>query len=264
VQLEANALRALFRVYVDLRSFDRISLKIFLRTDIWRRIIEDRGFREASHITRTTYIKWETQSLLNLVVRRAVRNEALRRHYSVDEAWVLLDIHRQRDLFYRMFPGQVDAGERRAETFDWMLSRTRDGSGQTAPRELIHLLLSARDVELKHHELGEDEPEGEAIIGRTALRGGLPEVSGVRLEQTIYAEHPLLKGWLELLSGEKTEQTPVTLARLWNMDPLRALALAAELVEVGFFERRGTKEAPTFWVPFLYRDALRMVQGSAD
>ena len=44
--LEANALRALIRAYNDLRNRDQISLKIFLREDIWKRITEQ-GLREA-------------------------------------------------------------------------------------------------------------------------------------------------------------------------------------------------------------------------
>ncbi|MCB2101021.1 MAG: hypothetical protein KDE22_09145, partial [Rhodobacterales bacterium] len=35
--LEANAIRALIRTYSDFQSFDGISLKIFLREDIWKR-----------------------------------------------------------------------------------------------------------------------------------------------------------------------------------------------------------------------------------
>jgi hypothetical protein len=53
VELEANALRALFRVYLDLLAFSQIQLKIFLRSDIWARITAE-GFREASHVTRVT------------------------------------------------------------------------------------------------------------------------------------------------------------------------------------------------------------------
>src|SRR5262249_32756688 len=48
-ELERNALRALFRVYRDFADKDCIKLKIFLRSDIWNRIVEG-GFREASHI----------------------------------------------------------------------------------------------------------------------------------------------------------------------------------------------------------------------
>jgi hypothetical protein len=38
-QLEANALRALFKVYLDLFSRPKIQLKIFLRSDIWKRVV---------------------------------------------------------------------------------------------------------------------------------------------------------------------------------------------------------------------------------
>ncbi len=261
--LEKSALRALFRVYLDLLAYPQLSLKIFLRTDIWRRITQE-GFREASHITRHVYINWESQSLLNLVVRRALRSLRLREFYNVAEASVLNDAEQQRRLFYRIFPAQVDAGGRRPPTLDWLLSRTRDGSGETAPRELIHLLIGARDVQLKQLELGEEEPREENLFDRTALRGALPEVSKVRLEQTIYAENPKLRPRLEQLIGEKTEQTPETLAKIWRVPQDEALAIATELAEIGFFEAIGSKDQPAFWVPFLYRDALDMVQGAAD
>jgi hypothetical protein len=72
-QLERNALRALFRVYLDLAGHDWIKLKIFLRSDIWTRIVEG-GFREASHITRVVALEWTPEALLNLVIRRLLKN----------------------------------------------------------------------------------------------------------------------------------------------------------------------------------------------
>jgi hypothetical protein len=49
-----------------------------------------------------------------------------------------------------------------------------------------------------------------------------------------------------------------------GVEETKALEIAIKLTEVGFFELRGSKEDPVFWVPFLYRDALQMVQGPAD
>ncbi|MBN9592886.1 MAG: hypothetical protein J0I02_11725, partial [Alphaproteobacteria bacterium] len=49
-ELEENALRALFRVYLDIAANRRIGLKIFLRSDIWNRITK-KVFREATHLT---------------------------------------------------------------------------------------------------------------------------------------------------------------------------------------------------------------------
>jgi hypothetical protein len=262
-ELEGNALRALFRVYRDIAAFNNFGLKIFLRDDIWARITSQ-GFREASHITRSITITWTPLALLHLVVRRAVHNEAIRNFYNVDPDLVLASAGEQEKLFYRMFPIQVDAGARKSTSFDWMLSRTADGTGQTAPRELIHLLTATRDQQMKLLEMGAPEPAGEALFDRAALKAALPEVSKVRFEQTLCAEHPALRPILMRLEGEKTQQTPSTLAKIWNVSESTALERAEKLVEVGFFEKRGSKEQPLFWVPFLYRDALNLVQGPAD
>ena len=55
---------------LDFTGLDNIRLKIFLRTDIWKRITES-GFRESSHITRHATITWTDPFLLNLILRRA-------------------------------------------------------------------------------------------------------------------------------------------------------------------------------------------------
>lgn len=261
--LEGNALRALFRVYRDMGSLEHISLKIFLRDDIWARITTA-GFREASHITKSITITWDDRSLLHLVVRRALHNQAVQAFYNVEPSAVLSSADEQERLFYRIFPRQVERGQRKSTTLDWMLARTADGTGKTAPRELIHLLSEARDQQLKLLERGEPEPEGELLFEHTALQAALPEVSKVRYQQTLCAEHPTLKPMLDKLEREKTQQSPSSLARIWRVSEPEATARAERLVEVGFFEKRGSKEQPIFWVPFLYRDALNLVQGPAD
>jgi hypothetical protein len=262
-ELEENALRALFRAYLDMADLKNISLKIFLRDDIWARITSA-GFREASHITKSITITWNEQSLLNLVIRRALYNEQIREFYKTDPASILASEGEQTKLFYRMFPEQVDLGERKSTTFEWMLTRTADGTNNTAPRELIHLLSSARDQQLKLLEMGAPEPEGEVLFDRAAIKAALPEVSKARYEQTLCAEHPTLKTILDKLEGEKTQQTPGTLSKIWRVTEMDALTRAESLAEVCFFQRRGSKEQPQFWVPFLYRDALKMVQGQAE
>jgi hypothetical protein len=263
VGLEENALRALFRVYRDMAALSNISLKIFLRDDIWARITAA-GFREASHITKSITITWDSRSLLNLVIRRALHNESIRAFYHVNPANVLASADEQEKLFYKIFPGQVDAGERKSTTLDWMLTRTMDGTGKTTPRELIHLLSAARDQQLRLIEMGEQEPAGETLFDRTALKAALPEVSKARYERTLCAEQPALKPMLDKLEGEKTQQTPATLAKIWRVSESEALARAEKLTDVGFFQKRGSKEQPLYWVPFLYRDALKMVQGQAE
>jgi hypothetical protein len=262
-ELERNALRALFQVYLDLRNAENISLKIFLRSDIWDRITRE-GFREASHITRHLTISWDPPVLLNLIVRRLLANPAILEYYRVDIEETLADLDKQKTLYYRVFPDQIDSGPNKPVTFDWMLSRTRDGTGLTAPREVIHLLNSIRDTQLRKLETGDEDPPDEDLFGRAAIKEALQEVSQVRLTQTLYSEHPGFKAYIEALRGEKTQQSASTLASLWKIDEQQSLAVGSQLVEIGFFERRGSRENVSFWVPFLYRDALELVQGSAE
>jgi len=48
-ETETPALRALFRTYLDLLEFDRLRLKIFVRKDLFRKIIQG-GFVNLTHI----------------------------------------------------------------------------------------------------------------------------------------------------------------------------------------------------------------------
>lgn len=261
--LEQNALRALFRVYLDLLDFEHIRLKIFLRTDIWNRITSG-GFREASHITKHVTVAWDRSSLLNLIVRRALHNQSVCDHFEVEPMEVLASTKTQEEFFFRMYPKQVDVGPNKPLTLDWMLSRTRDGSQLNAPRELIHLLGSLRTQQMRQFELGEPAPDADLLFARPAFKQALPEVSEVRLTQTLYAEHSDLRESIEALRGERTLHRPDTLASIWEVDAAAAKNTAERLVEVGFFESRGSKEHPEYWVPFLYRDALNLIQGAAD
>lgn len=262
-ELEQNALRALFIVYADLRQHSHITPKIFLRTDIWERITAS-GFREASHIIRAITIQWDKRSLLNLVMKRIVTSEPVAEYYGVIPENILADVGEQERLFYRIFPQQVEPGGGRPVSFVWMLTRTHDATKQNAPRELIHLLSEARNVQLKKQEIGEQEPDGDTLITGNSFKDALNEVSKVRLNQTLFAEYPRLKPYVQKLRGGKTQHSRESLASLWEVDATAALVIIDELAEAGFFERRGSQAEPEFWVPFLYRDALDMIRGTAD
>jgi hypothetical protein len=145
-----------------------------------------------------------------------------------------------------------------------MLSRTRDGKNENTPRELIHFLSSLREQQMRRFEVGEPDPDCESLFDRPTFKDALPEVSKVRLMQTIYAEHPEFKSNIEELRDGKTHHTLNTLAEVWNVIEDDAANRAHQLVDIGFFEKRGTSASPEFWVPFLYRDALNLSQGSAE
>jgi len=258
--LETNALRALFKVYLDLMAYDHIQLKIFLRTDIWKRITSE-GFREASHITKHHTIAWAESSLLNLIIRRAVSNESITAFYQVGEDVAEAPIQQQQSFFYRIFPNQVQVGPNKSNTLVWMLSRTRDGLKVNTPRELIHLLNNARDLQLRRLEIGDNTLDGERLFCRPVLKESLAEVSKVRLEQTLYAEYPTLKPYLESLQSAKTIQTDATLAQRWGITIEESRSIVKRLVDIGFLEATDPKNQQELKIPFLYRPGLSLVQG---
>ena len=262
-ELEKNALRALFRVYRDFGDLDSVRLKIFLRSDIWKKVTEE-GFRESSHITSSVILEWDPDSLLNLLIRRLINNQTICDSYEIDREQVMQSIELQRSLFYRLFPDQVDLGQRKPQSFDWLLSRTADGTGRSAPRELIHLVSCIRDVQLQRYERGEAGASGELLFERAAFKEALPQVSRARLEQTLFAEYPEFRERLLMLKDKKTEHDIRSLSQIWDVSEEEASTVASKLVEIGFFERRTEATSPSFWVPFLYRDALEMVQGKAE
>ena len=261
--LEKNALRALFRVYRDFGGFNAIKLKVFLRTDIWNRIVEG-GFREASHITKVVLLEWTSGAMLNLIIKRLLNNSALVEKIKIDTPAVLKSVDNQRATFYRFFLEQVEQGSKRRNTFDWIMSRCADATDRTAPREVIHLLNSVREEEIARLELGGAPNEDEILFDRSVFKPALAKVSEARLVQTVYAEYPDLRPHIAALEGEKTEQIVDSLSSIWRVPPTVAGEIAHMLGEIGFFQVRGSREKPTFWVPFLYRDALNMSQGLAD
>lgn len=260
--LEANALRALFRVYPLIGSLSHIRLKIFLRSDIWNEITVG-GFRETSHLTRRMNITWDPASLLKLIVQRLIQSSLLVNETGADPLAVSTSAEAQQEFFDQVFPRQVDAGTRRPATFDWAISRTEDGKGIAAPRELIHLFTVVRDRQLDRINTGEAVIPDEEFFEPQAFRDAHQEVSEIRLQATIYPEYPWLRLWLEALRGQRTLQDINSLEDTWGTTRPESEERIKRLVDVGFFQPRGTITERTYWVPFLYRPALEMVQGAA-
>ncbi len=260
--LEKNAIRALFKVYRDIEEYESISLKIFLRDDIWTRITQD-GFREASHITRDITISWNSRNLLNLVVRRALQNSEVLEKYSADADYILSDHERQNEFYYKMFPKQVDVGERQSETFEWILSRTRDGLSNTPPRELIHYYNETLSQEMREQDIANDNVEEPNIVSRGSIKNAAYEVSKTRFVKTIFSEYADLKTWIMAFENKKAEHNLSTLCEVWGVAQAEAVSIANKLAEIGFFELRAARNEKLYKIPFIYRFYLDVVQGKA-
>jgi len=261
-ELEKNALRALFKAYRDLRDRKRITVKIFLRTDIWNRITQE-GFREATHFSRDIHLNWNKASLSNLIVRRLLNNRKVVDLYGVEREKILSSTTDQEQFLARVLPEQVERGEKQSTTIDWLLKRTADGTNEAQPRDIILFLNSLGKEQNLRLERGDAVPSGESLFETSAFKEALPALSEYRVTKVLFAEYPNLRQYIDAMREQKTEHNLSSLCRLWNVKPDEAAAVARELRDIGFFEERSS-QSPTYWVPFVYRPYLSMSQGKAD
>ena len=111
------------------------------------------------------------------------------------------------NLFYKFFPEQIDVGDKKPKTIDWIIGQVKDGNNIVAPREIIHLLNESQQEQIGRLQIGQDDLDEDWLIGRNAFKSALDIVSKVRLEQTIYAEFPDLKDYIQKLEGQKARTT---------------------------------------------------------
>ncbi len=131
------------------------------------------------------------------------------------------------------------------------------------PGRFIHLFEWIKDLQIKRLERGEPEPPSQQLFDRAVFKEALKEVSKVRYTQTMVAEYPDLRIYMDRLEGQKAEQSLQSLQDLWQTSREAAIEFAERLVSVGFFEKRDRKGTASYWTPFIYRGALKLIQGRA-
>jgi len=251
--VEVPALRALLRTYLDLLAYPRIRLKLFVRNDLFRKVIQG-GFVNLTHVNaRKVEILWEEEDLLNLFCRR-VR----------DSGDFMRDAHlsglADKAIFDRIFPAQVDQGARKPTTWTWMMSRIRDGNGIKPPRNLIDLVAKSKEAQIRSEDRNPRAYDpGLAIIEPESIRRALRGLSDQRVQDTLLAEAADLAPIIERFRDGKAEHNSSSLATLLQVPEGGLRNTIKPLLEMGFLEETGN----SYKVPMLYRDGLAITQGKA-
>ena len=253
--LEKRALSSLFTVYNSIKSYSNIHLKIFLREDIWEKVLTIDGMRESSHITRLTKIKWDKTNTFYLIMKRIANIKEVCDLFDLTEEKVLANIHVQEFLFNKVFPEKMTTPEGKTRpTFEWMLEMLKDGNSLFTPREVIHLLNEVNSIQREMSSFGH-EPKNSKLYSEAALLKSITEVSKVKLEQTLLAENPEIA---EMIIGHfKFANPKIDLG--WVKDSFdlenenQARSICLRLHRYGFL-RRNMEE---FWIPHLFQEALR-------
>lgn len=248
-QIERPALRALLRCYLDIQEFDCIRLKLFVRRDLFARIIKGR-FVNLTHINaRKIEIFWDEADLYNLLYKRVSENAEF-------VATLSLDGEPADKYFEVLFPKQVDAGARKPNTWTWMMGRIGDANVRP-PRNLIDIFLKAREAQLRREDRdGREYREGVTLLTPDAMKKALVALSDQRVEDTLIAEAGDYSQVIEKFRGGKAEHSISSLQNLLGEDHIDDVDY---LQTIGFLE----KSREIFKVPMLYRGGLQIRQGKA-
>lgn len=253
---ERPVLRALLRSYLDFSEFKRLRLKLFVRKDLFRRIVEG-GFVNLTHVNaRKVELVWNDEDLFHLLCRRLRQNGSF-----VEAIGASHDSRDNEALFYKVFPRHVGSGPRAPTTWNWMLSHIRDGNGIASPRNLIDLVKAAQDGQRRaEHRFSTpydvDSPDG--LIQSAAIKQGLATLSAQRLEDTLLAEAGSDAPLIERFRCGRAEHNDASLAQLLDVAVDDVRAKVRPLVELGFL-----RSGETYKIPMLYRSGLQIRQGKA-
>jgi hypothetical protein len=251
--VETPALRALLRTYLDLLEFDNIRLKLFVRKDLFRKVIHG-GFVNLTHVNaRKIEIVWDEDDLLNLLCQR------LKGSGDFIETIGLKD-QPNKEIFDSIFPNQIDQGERKSTSWNWVMSRIRDGNGVKPPRNLIDLVIKSREAQMRQEEREERAfVPGTVIIEADAIKRGLTRLSTDRVEDTLLAESGDATPLIEKFRKGKSEHNLSSLTSILGIDHSKVAAAIKLLNDIGFLESVGDN----YKIPMLYRDGLEISQGKA-
>ena len=260
-ETETKALRGLLR---SMRYFasGNIRVKLFLRDDMLDQIVSTvDGFTALTHVTvkQADTLKWTEEQILTLIVKRFFANKELATYLGVNREQLNASATYREESFYKIFPRNVFRGPKQSPTIRWIYNRCADGRGVVTPRDVLDLLIRAKQ---KQHDICSADIDGEssALIGSAAIQYGLDELSKRKRQTYLQAEFPHLWEQIEKFVGGKTDYTESTLQNLLGRDWKKTAEI---LLSIGFISKGNKHGEKKYSIPFLYRNGMELTQGKA-
>lgn len=261
-QVERRALRGLLRT---LRIFEsaKIRIKVFLRDDMLDEIVSGgEGFVALSHITarKADTLRWSEDQIITMIAKRLFNSNVLVNLFEIDKERLDASLEYRKEALYKIFPAQVHKGSRQSSTLSWIYKHISDANGVATPRDVIHLLTSAKQHQ---YALFSENPTGEStfLISSQAILYGLEELSKHKKTTYLSAEFPHLWPHIEKFTSGKADYTEKTLKLLLGKE---WKVIAADLESIGFLTMTRKSSGGVFRIPQLYRKGLQITQGMAD
>lgn len=230
---EMKALRALLKVLYAFTS-DHVRLKIFLRDDILDSISSDSAepLAAVSHITARSgpNLKWTSDSLCILIMKRLAADSWLSNEYSLDPKR-LEDVDYARANFQRIFSLKYVT----QQAFDWIFSLLADGRGVVTPRDLIDLLKKAIHIQslwLQKH------PDKKEFMTIAAIKEAHKELSKNRKETVLQTEFSHLMPWIRKLERNKERYAKDELPLIFAADADKAISTLQAIGVIQFDHKK--------------------------
>ncbi len=259
--VERTALRGLLRAMRYFASAS-IRVKVFLRDDMLEEVVRtDSGFTALTHVTvrQADTLRWTQDQILAMVVKRFFANHDLVSYLNVSPEQLEASASYRAQSFDKLFPPTVFKGTRQSPTIRWIYNRCADGRGVVTPRDVLDLLIRAKQ---RQQDIYAADPEGNSdwIIGAAAIQYGFEELSKRKRQTYLQAEFPHLWKGIERFLGGKTDYSGSALQTVLGPE---WRPTAEHLSAIGFFSkgRKGGEEV--FSIPFLYRHGMNLTQGKA-
>jgi hypothetical protein len=259
--VERTALRGLLRAMRYFASAT-IRVKVFLRDDILEQVVRTHeGFTALTHVTarQADTLRWTQDQILAMVVKRFFANHNLVAYFKINRDRLEASASYRKQCLDKIFPPTVFRGPKQSPTIRWICNRCADGRGVVTPRDVLDLLIRARQ---RQQDIYAADPEGtsDSVVSATAIRYGFEELSTRKRETYLQAEFPHLWNDIEKFSGGKTDYNATTLQGL--LGPAWKGA-AENLLAIGFFSQGRKRNEDVYSIPFLYRHGMNLTQGMA-
>ncbi|MBW4559587.1 MAG: AAA family ATPase [Mojavia pulchra JT2-VF2] len=243
-EVRQQALTGLFQLIqsCDANRLTAIRFKIFLREDIWNRLI----FDNRSHFNgRDILLQWTRVDFLRLALRQVIQSKNFKNLVdrfspiaveSIDQASEEV-IDKALEL---LWGSRRRTGDKAKYVSRWVYERLTDSSGTTYPRSLSILLEGAKEQELSYKGKSSIQPPTDRLLRSKSLEIGLKKASEKRCDE-IKEEYPDLANFFESLNQKSAFLDQEELHTIWQEsahDIADFEEFASFLSEIGIIELR--------------------------
>ncbi len=222
--------RDLLRTVLWLRSYPRLSAKVFLRTDQFARPVTD--FPDASKLSASKVeLIWTRHDLHGLLWQRlinapAVCGEVLKEIYLdvVQSSPVETEEFRgqlaqvakretpeQRQLFSSLAGPWMGSDKRRGVPYLWSVGHLADGRGYTSPRSFLAAIREAAEDSLERY------PDYPYALHHESIKRGIQKASKIRVDE-MAEDYPWVRELMRPLAGLTVPCEYELIVQRWERD----------------------------------------------